>query len=63
MKKYKRLSNVAGFDDAPFDRAHRGNVSVVGTVYAELRFDGVLIGEIEKDGFDAAQKIADLIAG
>ena len=61
--KEKRLSNVAGFDDAPFDRGHQGGVPIVGTVYADLRFDGVLVGEIEKDGSDAAQKLGDLIAG
>ncbi|MCF8037329.1 MAG: DUF99 family protein [Desulfobacteraceae bacterium] len=61
--KEKRLSNVAGFDDAPFDRGHQGGVRIVGTVYADLRFDGVLVGEIEKDGSDAAQKLGDLIAG
>ncbi|MFP3981982.1 MAG: DUF99 family protein [Desulfobacterales bacterium] len=61
--KEKRLSNVAGFDDAPFDRGHQGGVPIVGTVYADLRFDGVLVGEIERDGSDAAQKLGDLIAG
>lgn len=59
----KRFSNVVGFDDAPFDRDHRGAVKLVGTVYAGLRFDGVLIGEVEKDGFDAAARLAELIAG
>ncbi|MFW6052606.1 MAG: DUF99 family protein [Desulfosalsimonas sp.] len=62
MKKEKRLTNVAGFDDAPFSRNHRGSVRIAGTVYADTRFDGVLIGEIQKDGFDAAQKVADLIS-
>ncbi len=61
MKKEKRLSNVAGFDDAPFARDHRGGIRIVGTVYADLRFDGVLVGEIEKDGFDSARKLADLV--
>lgn len=61
--KEKRLSNVAGFDDAPFERDHRGNVRVVGTVYADLRLDGVLVGEIEKDGLDAARKLAELVSG
>lgn len=59
----KRFSNVVGFDDAPFARDHRGKVKVVGTVYAGLRFDGVLIGEIEKDGFDAADRLSELLAG
>jgi endonuclease V-like protein UPF0215 family len=56
-----RLSNVVGFDDAPFQRDHRGSVPIIGSVYADLRFDGVLMGEIEKDGFDAAGKIADIV--
>ncbi len=53
---------MAGFDDAPFDRNHQGSVPVIATVYADLRFDGVLVGEIEKDGFDAAGKIADIVS-
>ncbi|MBA2883046.1 hypothetical protein HNR65_003403 [Desulfosalsimonas propionicica] len=57
-----RLSNVAGFDDAPFSRTHAGSVPVVATVYADLRFDGVLTGKIEKDGFDAAEKIAAMVS-
>ena len=59
----KRFSNVVGFDDAPFSREFRGNVKLIGTVYAGLRFDGVLTGEIEKDGFDAARQLTLLIAG
>jgi endonuclease V-like protein UPF0215 family len=33
----------------------------VATVYADLRFDGVLTGKIEKDGFNAAEKIAAMV--
>ncbi|MFO7930107.1 MAG: DUF99 family protein [Thermodesulfobacteriota bacterium] len=61
MKTTNRLSNVAGFDDAPFARDHRGPVKIVGTVYADLRFDGVLVGEIRKDGFDSAGRLAEMI--
>ena len=56
------LSNVIGFDDAPFPRSHQGQVKIIGAVFANLRFDGVIIGEIEKDGSDAAKKITHLIA-
>lgn len=59
----KRFSNVVGFDDAPFARGHKGKVKLVGTVYASLRFDGVLIGEVDKDGFDSATRLAELIDG
>ena len=59
----KILSNVIGFDDAPFPCSYQGPVKIVGAVYASLRFDGVLIGEIEKDGTDAAERIAHLVTG
>ncbi len=55
-------SNVIGFDDAPFSRSHRGDVPIVGTVYAGLRFDGILVGSIRKDGANAAKKITRLIS-
>ncbi|NOY07014.1 MAG: DUF99 family protein, partial [Chlorobi bacterium] len=55
------FSNVIGFDDAPFSHHHAGAVPVVGTVYAQSRLDGILVGEIEKDGFDAASRLAELV--
>ncbi|MFP4445724.1 MAG: DUF99 family protein [Desulfosudaceae bacterium] len=55
------IANVAGFDDAPFARGCQGRVAVVGAVYADQRFDGVLLGDIEKDGSDAADRIAQLV--
>jgi endonuclease V-like protein UPF0215 family len=60
-KGHKHLSTIIGFDDAPFPASYVGNVRVVGTVYAGLRLDGVLVGEVEKDGFDAAEKLAALV--
>lgn len=57
----RRFSNVIGFDDAPFPRHHRGAVKVVGAVFADRRLDGVLVGEIEKDGFDASDQLAALV--
>lgn len=59
----RRLSNTIGFDDAPFPRGYRGPVKVVGAVFADRRFDGVLLGKVEKDGSDAAEVLAALIAG
>ncbi len=56
------FSNIIGFDDAPFSRAHRGNVPIIGAVYAGLRFDGVLMGHIRRDGANAARNIAKLVA-
>ncbi len=58
----RHFTCVAGFDDAPFPADHVGNVKVVGTVYAGLQLNGVLMGEVEKDGQDAAEKLAALVA-
>ncbi len=53
--------NCIGFDDAPFEKEHKGRVSIVGTVYAAHRLDGVLIGHVQKDGTDAASQIIELV--
>jgi endonuclease V-like protein UPF0215 family len=58
---FRRFSNVIGFDDTPFQHDYIGRVKVVGTVYAGLRFDGMLIGEVEKDGSDAAAQLAKMV--
>lgn len=59
----RRLSNLIGFDDAPFERSHRGPVPIVGAVFASLRFDGVLTGVVEKDGDDATDAVVRLVRG
>ena len=57
-----RLSNVIAFDDEPFAPGYRGDVRVVGAVYAALRFDGVLIGKVRRDGANAARRLAELVS-
>lgn len=57
----RTFSNVVGFDDAPFSRAHRGDVTVVGAVFAGTRFDGLLTGKVRRDGANAADRIARLV--
>jgi endonuclease V-like protein UPF0215 family len=57
----KRYSNVIGFDDAPFGHDEVGNVPVVGTVFTGLKLTGVVIGAVEKDGADAAEKLTALV--
>lgn len=51
-----------GFDDAPFPRGYHGKVRVVGAIFADRRFDGVLVAAVEKDGSDAAGVLAVTIA-
>lgn len=56
-----RISYVAGFDDFPFPHPHRGDVYVVGAVYAGLRLDGILRTTVRRDGANATEKLAGLI--
>jgi len=59
----RRISHVVGFDDAPFDRSHRGDVLVVGAVFAGDRLDGVISTKVRRDGANAAQRLIDCITG
>ena len=54
-------SHVVGFDDAPFPRDHRGDVPIVGTVFAGLRLEGVLCGKVRRDGANATRELIRLI--
>ena len=63
MKGSKRFSNLVGFDDAPFAKSHRGNVKVVGTVYAGTRLDGILVGQVRRDGANATRELVRLVRG
>ena len=55
------LSNVIGFDDAPFPRDHRGDVTVIGVVCSRTRLDGVLRGRVRRDGANATGRMIELI--
>jgi hypothetical protein len=57
----KRYSHVIGFDDAPFERAHRGDVMIVGAVFAGTRLEGVLSGKVRRDGANATRVLIDLV--
>ena len=55
------ISHVIGFDDAPFARAHRGDVPIVGAIFAGLRLDGMVVGRVRRDGRNATSEIARLV--
>jgi len=58
----RRLSNVIGFDDAPFERTDKsGKVALVGTVCSGTRLDIVVRGHVERDGDDATNVMAQLV--
>jgi endonuclease V-like protein UPF0215 family len=50
--------NTIGFDDAPFERDHRGDVTVVGVVCARVRVDGIVSTHVRRDGANATQRLA-----
>ena len=53
--------NLIGIDDAPFPKAHRGDVPLVGAVYATERLDGVVMGKARRDGRNGAAQLARMI--
>lgn len=59
----KRYSNIIGIDDGPFAFDHVGHVPLVGAIFTGLQFTGVVIGQVDKDGTDAAHNIIELVAG
>ena len=54
-------TNVIGFDDAPFDRQGRGNVTLIGAVCARTRLDGVLRASVRRDGVNATRRMMEMI--
>jgi uncharacterized protein len=55
------ISNIIGFDDCPFSRAHRGDVRVIGVVCAQTRIEGVLCTRVRKDGANATTQLEHMI--
>ena len=54
---------MIGFDDAPFERHHRGDVMIIGAYYAGNRLDGILSGKVRRDGANSTSTLTRLIAG
>ena len=54
------LSHAIAFDDFPFAREHRGDVPVVGLVFAGLRLEGVVRGAVRRDGANATRELVRL---
>jgi endonuclease V-like protein UPF0215 family len=55
------ITNVIGFDDAPFPKLHRGDVLLVGVVCAKTRLDGVLSSRVRRDGRNSTTRMITLI--
>ncbi|MCA1991518.1 MAG: DUF99 family protein [Coleofasciculus sp. S288] len=63
LLRLNRMIRVIGFDDAPFIRKAGGSVSIAGVVCAGTRFEGMVWGQIEPDGWDATDAILGLLLG
>lgn len=57
------MCHAVGFDDAPFQRDHRGDVPVVGAIYSGARLDGVLSAAVRRDGANATAVLEELVRG
>ncbi len=56
-------THAIGFDDAPFQRRHRGDVLVVGAVHAGARLDGVVVTRVRRDGVNATERLIASVLG
>jgi uncharacterized protein len=64
LKEIVRLNKqirVIGFDDAPFNRKRGSPVNIAGIICSNTRFEGMIWGEIEKDGNDATKTISRML--
>jgi endonuclease V-like protein UPF0215 family len=55
------ITNVIGFDDAPFEYEHRGRVRIVGVVCARTRMDGLVSGFVSRDGTNSTDRMIELV--
>ncbi|BAY16288.1 hypothetical protein NIES21_21130 [Anabaenopsis circularis NIES-21] len=62
LKNHRKIRAV-GFDDAPFMRNANKPVGVAGVICADTRFEGMVWGEIQPDGWDATEKLCQLLIG
>lgn len=61
LLRHRRLIRAIGFDDAPFQRGAKQPVAVAGVVCAGTRFEGMVWGQIQPDGWDATDILCNLL--
>ncbi len=61
LLRHNRQIRVIGFDDAPFIRHTSKSVAVAGVVCNLTRFEGMLWGNIEADGWDSTEQLAQMV--
>jgi endonuclease V-like protein UPF0215 family len=63
LLRLNRVIRVIGFDDAPFERGVSQNVSIAGVVCGGIRFEGMVWGTVQPDGWDATDRLCELLIG
>ncbi len=58
-----KTTRVIGFDDAPFRKVRGARVPVCGVVCAGTRFEGMVWGEVRRDGRGATAELVRLLEG
>ena len=61
LLRHDRNIRAIGFDDAPFFRHSNKPVSVAGVVCSKTRFEGMLWGDVQIDGWDSTEKLAQML--
>lgn len=61
LLRHHRQIRAIGFDDAPFIRHLQKPVAVAGVICALTRFEGMLWGHIQADGWDTTEQLSQLI--
>lgn len=61
LLRHNRQIRVIGFDDAPFQRHGQKPVAVAGVVCSLTRFEGMLWGNIQTDGWNSTENIARML--
>jgi endonuclease V-like protein UPF0215 family len=61
LLEQRRTIRVIGFDDAPFTRRTPDPVAIAGVVCAGTRFEGMVWGELQADGWNSTETIVKLL--
>lgn len=63
LLRLNKTIRVIGFDDAPFERENSGPVQLAGVICADTRFEGMIWGDVTRDGVDATEVLVQLLRG
>ena len=61
LLRHNRQIRVIGFDDAPFERHTSKPVAVAGVVCSLTRFEGMLWGHVQADGWDSTEQLTQML--